>query len=157
MKLRRDRRRLPGTLCDETPQPVIDRARCRQCDGPLKLVKTMSHGFQWWHCEPVADGHAPLLVEPPVAEEEPVPTVAELRRALEVERARRVATEHQLVEVTTDRDVLERANGRLISRQRTYRSILADLGVAEPTIAALEAADQTWNERDVDVDQVWPA
>lgn len=169
--LRRDGRRLPGTLCDETPPAAVDRSRCVECNGAVVLVPTLGLGLQFIHDAPTGNGHLPVLPTQAadarmvamldgerklrIAAEDRLREVTREQGATRDDRLRRQKLEQQLAEVIRDRNTLERANGRLTSRQRLYRSMLKDLGVADPTIAALEEADREWNERDVDADTVW--
>lgn len=55
--LRRNSKRLPGSLCDETP---IDRIICRRCGGEVYLLSVPGEGLVWKHTG--ADvGHDPVL------------------------------------------------------------------------------------------------
>lgn len=122
---RRNSRRLPGTLCDETPARADDasfHSRCATCAMPI------SFGFQpptrtkvdarWVHDGPAVDGHKALPVSGRWQPAIPVHEVPEPRDDSEYDGPVTAYLRHLLDEMTADRDRLDAANGVLVAKVR---------------------------------------
>jgi hypothetical protein len=67
---RRNPRRLPGSLCDETPAVEHERSRCKRCGGVLIFVGVAGQGMVWKHADGTVS-HEPVLTAEWVEETTP--------------------------------------------------------------------------------------